>query len=95
MVGTLNRVSTLFRDITSRHLPKIYINPSLAEMFGIEGYLTSELSMMKINKQAGRGSGLGMQVRKLFSGNKRWMWAWLTLVHVMHGHYLVKDIYWK
>lgn len=95
MIGTFNRVCILFRELTARHLPRMYIRPQLADHLKISQQDDTDTSVMKVYKACGRGSGLAQQIKQLFSANKGCMRAWMTLSHLSFGHYKVKDLYWK
>ena len=95
MIGTFNRVSPQFRELTGRHLPSIYIRPLLSEHLDLSQNHDTDISVMKVYKAAGRNSGLAQRIKELFAKNKKWMKAWMTLKCFTLGHYRVKDLFWK
>ena len=97
MIGRFNRVSPLFRELTERHLPWIYIRPSLSDQLNIgqSHNADTDVSVMRLYRAAGRSSGLAQQIRDLFSKNNRWTRAWMTLTYLAYGRYKVKDFFWK
>lgn len=90
MLESFNRVSKLFRDLSRPFHPMISINDSVAEDLEIESNPV-HISIGKIYKVAGRGSGLVLRLAHLFSSKKNWMKACLVLRHTGYGRYLVQD----
>ena len=95
MLGMFNRVSVLFRDLAAPFHPHIYIRETLAENLELDKNNNCSISVMKLSKAAGRGSGLSTRLKELFSKDSRWMKALIMLSHVAFGQYKIKDIYWK
>ncbi len=95
MLGTFNRVSNLFRELTLPFLPRIYIRDSLVEYLNIETDEDCCINISRLYKAAGRNSGLASNIRQLFSQNARWFTAWIVIRHISAGWYHITDIYWK
>ena len=94
MMGTFNRVSSLFRELTLPFLPSIYIRDSLVESLNIEKDNDYRISISKLYKAAGRNSGLAVKIRELFSQNAKWFTAWIVIQHMSSGWYRITDIFW-
>ncbi|MGH0120290.1 UNVERIFIED_CONTAM: hypothetical protein FKN15_060698 [Acipenser sinensis] len=95
MLGTFNRVSLLFRELSRPYHPNLYIREALAESLELDKENDCSISVMKLYKAAGRSSGLSTRIKELFGKDKRWMRAWILLSHIAFRQYKVKDIYWK
>ena len=93
--GIFNRVSKIFQDLTLQFLPQIFIRESFAESLQLEHDHDKVISIMRLYKLAGRGSGLSLRLKELFGKNSKWMRAWVVLRHVTNGHFTIKDIFWK
>ena len=95
MLGTFNRVSLLFRELSISFNSNLYIREALAENLELDKEDDFSISVMKLYKAAGRNSGLSTRIKELFSKDNWWMKAWVVLTHIAFGQYKVKDIYWK
>ncbi|MGH0140710.1 UNVERIFIED_CONTAM: hypothetical protein FKN15_071891 [Acipenser sinensis] len=95
MLGTFNRVSLFFRELSRPYHPNLYIREALAESLELDKENGCSISVMKLYKAAGHSSGLSTRIKELFGKDKRWMRAWILLSHIAFGQYKVKDIYWK
>ena len=95
MLGTFNRVTSLFRELTLPFLPSIYIRASLVESLNIERDDDYRISISRLYKAAGRNSGLVIKIRELFSQNTKWFTTWIVIWHMSSGWYLISDIFWK
>lgn len=93
MIGAFNRVSPLFRELTGRHLPRIYIRDALSQNLDIGTNHDNVISVMKLYKTAGQNSGLARCIKELLSNNRNWMRAWMILRHIIFGQYEVKDFF--
>ncbi len=95
MIHTFNRVSTNFRDITKDFYPTIHIPDDLARSVGIFDDHEHVISVQKLNRAAGRGSGLMQRIREILHHRRNWFNSWLTVTAVGLGCYVIKDIRWK
>ena len=95
MLGTFNRVSNLFRELTLPFLPKKIMRDSLVECLNIVTDEDCSISICRLYKAAGRNSGLASNIRQLFSQNARWITAWIVIRHISFGWFQIKDIHWK
>ncbi|KAK7177160.1 hypothetical protein R3I93_001209 [Phoxinus phoxinus] len=91
MLESFNNTSKLFRDLSRPFHPMISINDSVAKDLEIESDPV-HISIGKICKVAGCGSGLVLRLAHLFSSQKNWMKACLVLRHTGYGRYLVEDV---
>lgn len=90
MLGVFNRVSKLFQDLTLQFLPQIFIRESFAESLQLEHDHDNVISIMRLYKLAGRGSGLSLRLKELFGKNSKWMRAWVVLRHMAYGHFTTR-----
>ena len=95
MLGTFNRVSNLFRELTLPFLPKRIIRDSLVECLNIVTDEDCSISICRLYKAAGRNNGLASNIRQLFSQYARWITAWIVIRHISFGWFHIKDIHWK
>ena len=95
MLGTFNRVSNLFRELTLPFLPKKIMRDSLVECLNIVTDEDCSISICRLYKAAGRNNGLASNIRQLFSQYARWITAWIVIRHISFGWFHIKDIHWK
>ena len=95
MQGTFNRVSKLVRDLTSKFYPHIHMPQSLSEVCKLSETGESHISVRRLVRNAGRGSGVAMRIREMFAKKTGWFNSWLVLSKLPYGRHAVTDIYWK
>lgn len=76
-------------------IERIYLNNHVDVKLncGTLPYIT--VSVRRISKLAGQGSGLMLSIRNILQGNAHWFNAWFVLVAGKRGWYVINDIFWK
>lgn len=67
MLGTLNRVSHLLRDLCKSFLPAIFVRDALSASLKLDQENEPTISLMKVRKSSGRFSGLSLQTALLYT----------------------------
>ena len=97
MLGTINRVSSAFREIatiaTNTDGPRLHFSEALSDALSLVD--DTPLSIRMLMRVAMPGSGVGLHVRRIFAGNPRWYNAWITLSAESYGWYRIADIFWR
>ena len=97
MLGTINRVSSAFREIatiaTNTDGPRLHFSEALSDALSLVD--DTPLSIRRLMRVAMPGSGVGLHVRRIFAGNPRWYNAWITLSAESYGWYRIADIFWR
>ena len=97
MLGTINRVSSAFREIatiaTNTDGPRLHFSEALSDALSLVD--DTPLSIRRLMRVAMPGSGVGVHVRRIFAGNPRWYNAWITLSAESYGWYRIADIFWR
>ena len=95
MLGTINRVSSAFREIatiaTNTDGPRLHFSEALSDALSLVD--DTPLSIRRLMRVAMPGSGVGLHVRRIFAGNPRWYNAWITLSAESYGWYRIADIF--
>ena len=90
MLGTLNRVSQTFRDLTRSFQPLIHKDDHLIDKLKLGGAVEKNTSFQKVMRFVGETSGLAMRLRYLFSCNTRWyMTSICVLCHTVFCIYII------
>ena len=95
MIGTFNRVSIIFRQLTSSFLPQIYVNDGLVDDLNLKKDEDCCISISRLYRGAGRNSGLAVKIKELFGKNSKWMSGWIIMRHLSHGWFQIKDFFFK
>ena len=86
---SLQRVNVFFRNIVAQvPLPQIHISRHVLSE------VPEPVSVRRLVRSAGRGSGLALELRRILS-NQRWYNAWLWLSEQQHRNFEVLDISYK
>ena len=97
MLGTINRVSSAFREIatiaTNTDGPRLHFSEALSDALSLVD--DTPLRIRRLMRVAMPGSGVGLHVRRIFAGNPRWYNAWITLSAESYGWYRIADIFWR
>ena len=90
MLHNLNRVSPAFKDLLLPICPQIHISESVMKVnSGI-----THVSIRKLLREAGTGSGLALRLKQLFGQNPRWARGWLILKALLFSRFAILDLYW-
>ena len=74
-----------------RLLPQVYVlytNVLPKSRLGIR------VNMQRIIQNAGSFSGLVLELKRIIN-NHRWNKAWFDLIVLLHGRYIITNIFWK
>ena len=94
-INIFNRLSSKFKSLVSRFLPVIHLNDYVAEGCGLLKSVNYNVSIRRLLKVAGFGSGVALRIRQLFSSRSRWINGWLRITALPFNKFVITDIYWK
>ena len=66
---------------------------SLLEVCKLSETGESHISVRRLVRNAGRGSGEAMRIREMLSKKTRWFYSWLVHSKLSYGRHAVTDIY--
>ena len=76
---------------------RIYINSSMERTMGLASFGSCCLSLNRLIRNAGKSSGLSMNIRTLISATG-WYFAWLIVFRISNdnpGWFTIKRVFWR